>query len=156
MITRTQGAHPTKLAAERKVNPFAVYKTAASREQARTQREKRAPFTRPDWKRPSQVTGEHTFLNKAGIRQTEKFRGHWLAVMQGYRDAAFIAMHPGGDGVDLKKYDRYKIKSVSGERVYPETDAKKLRRYWDGLSERQRNEFEREMYYLKEKMAAAA
>jgi hypothetical protein len=42
-----------------------------------------------------------------------------------------------------------KIKTVDGVRVFPETDGKKLRAYWDRLSERQRNDFEKEIYYLK-------
>jgi hypothetical protein len=51
-----------------------------------------------------------------------------------------------GDGSVLKKYDRMDIRDVNGVRVRPETNVTKLRRWWDGLSVRQRNAFESELY----------
>jgi hypothetical protein len=97
-------------------------------------------------------------LNKAGIEQRATFNGHNLAIVQTYRedvhgriDVHGITTIPGaletGDGSALKKYDRIKIYDVNGGRVFPETDIKKLQRWWNGKSTRQRNEFEKELFY---------
>jgi hypothetical protein len=48
-----------------------------------------------------------------------------------------------------------KIHDVDGNRVYPETDIKKLQAWWNRKSVRARNLFERDLFQSKELEAAA-
>jgi hypothetical protein len=158
-VKRTKGAHPSKLSAARKAGTLG-YKSAATEAQATKQRATHRLFSRKfQWLRTT-APATHPFLNKAGIEQSASFRGRDLAIMQGYRDDVCGRIgrygetkEPGalqsGDGSALKKYDHIKIYDVDGNRVRPETDVNKLRQWWDRKSVRQRNEFERELFYSK-------
>jgi hypothetical protein len=85
-IRLTKGAHPSKLAAERKAGQRG-YVSAASEAQARAQIATRARFSRVGtWLHPNEVTGRHPFLNTSGAEQSATFKGRPLAVMQTYRE----------------------------------------------------------------------
>jgi hypothetical protein len=60
-----------------------------------------------------------------------------------------------GDGSALAKYRRLKIYDVNGNRVYPETDVKKLQAWWNRKSVRARNRFESELFYNNRRAEAA-
>jgi hypothetical protein len=157
-----EGIGHTLAAAQRKAG-IRGYKTAASRAKAREQIRTRRRFKR-DWSDPNDVSGTHPFLNKAGDEQTATFKGRDLVIMQEYRtdwygrlDNYGIKTRHGaidtGDGFALRKYDRIKIFDVDGKRVRPDTDVRKLQRWWNGKSARQRNNFERELFYLRDRTA---
>jgi hypothetical protein len=161
-IKRVSGLHPTKLSEARKAG-LRGYKSAASEQQAKTQSETR----KGKWVRPEQVHGTHPFLNKAGGEQRASLNSRNLAITQTYRedvhgrvDRYGVTTRPGaletGDDSALKKYDRTRIYDVDGNRIYPETNVNKLRRWWNGKSIRQRNDFERELFYLTQQRRQAA
>lgn len=166
-VKRTKGAHPSKLSAARKAGALG-YKSAASQAQAREQVDTRRRFSRKGkWLHPEQVHGTHPFLNKAGVEQRAALNSRNLAIMQTYRedvhgriDQYGVTTRPGaletGDGSALKKYDRIKIYDADGNRIYPETNINKLRRWWNGKSIRQRNDVERELFYLTQQRRQAA
>jgi hypothetical protein len=166
-VRLTKGAHPTKLSAERKAGTR-PYVSAATEAQARKQIETRARFSRVGkWTRPNELRGRHPFLNTSGAEQSAIFKGRDLAVMQTYRDDVYGRYDiegnltvPGalqtGDGSQLTKYRRLKIHDVDGNRVYPETDVKKLQAWWNRKSVRARNRFESELFYNNRARAEAA
>jgi hypothetical protein len=59
-----------------------------------------------------------------------------------------------GDGSALAKYDHIAVYDVDGNQVHFETDVEKLRAWWFGMSQRQRNAFEQELFYLRLREAA--
>jgi hypothetical protein len=164
-VRLTKGAHPSKLAAERKAGTRG-YVSAATEAQAKAQIETRARFSRVGkWLHPNEVTGRHPFLNMSGVEQAAIFKGRPLAIMQTYRDDVHGRYDidgnltaPGalqtGDGSQLAKYRRMKIYDVNGNRVYPETDVKKLQACWNRKSVRARNQFEKELFQSGEAEAA--
>jgi hypothetical protein len=160
------GAHPSKVSAAHKAGSR-KYKSAATEAQARKQITTHARFSRVGkWLHPNEVTGRHPFLNTSGVEQSATFKGRPLAIMQAYREDAHgrydregVLLIPGalqtGDGRELAKYRRMKIHDVDGNRVYPETDIKKLQAWWNRKSVRARNLFERDLFQSKELEAAA-
>jgi hypothetical protein len=160
------GAHPTKLSALLKAGKRR-YKTTASEAQAQAQIKTRARLSRVGkWLHPNEVKGRHPFLNTAGVEQSAKFKGRDLAVMQTYRedvhgryDREDTLIVPGalqtGDGSELAKYKRMKIYDADGNRVFPETDIKKLQAWWNRKTVRARNRFEADLFQSGELEAAA-
>jgi hypothetical protein len=153
------GLHPTALAKAHKAGR--PYKGGAAAEaQAKAQIETRGRISRKGkWLHSDQVTGRHPFLNTSGVEQSAIFKGpRDLAIMQMYRedvhgryDREGKLIVPGalqtGDGSKLAKYKRMKNYDIDGNRVYPETDIKKLQAWWNHKSTRARNRFESELFY---------
>jgi hypothetical protein len=136
MIARTQGAHPSKLAAERKAG-FRVYKSAASEQQAKTQidtrRKRREQFELDQYHRvPSNPI---PYQNTDGEIAYDYSAGKYLMIMHLYRDAYEHALYT-GDASGLRKFKHKIIITYSGPslpnyhnkgvRVYPETNLKKI------------------------------
>jgi hypothetical protein len=156
-IKRTKGAHPKKLAAGRAAGVY-PYKSAVSEAQAAKQIKTRSRLSRVGtWLHPEQVHGTHIFLSKDGTEQRRELNGRPLAIMQTYREDVHGRFDKGGkqviagglqtgDGSALKKYDRMVIRDVNGNHIRPETNIKKLRRWWDSKTVRQRNRFEEELF----------
>jgi hypothetical protein len=178
-IRLTKGAHPTKIAAEHRAG-VRRYASAASEAQAKAQiatrkknraaireRNNKRPFSLSDrrlkrWRGFRNETAVHLFLNKQGATDSREFKGRNLAIAQNYRhdwygtdDDESGAVFT-GDGSALAKYDHIKVFDIDGNEVHFETDIEKLRAWWFGMSRRQRNEFERELFYLKDRRAEAA
>jgi hypothetical protein len=168
--TRVLGKHPNKLAELRKEGKLGYGREGKLGTSERTIPKAvetlRRFSRRGTWRHPNEVTGTHPFLSKEGAEQRAAFKGRDLAVMQTYRedvhgryDAKREQTLPGalqtGYGGDLAKYDRMKIYDIGGNRVYPETDVKKLRRWWNGKSVRARNNFESELFYTANRAEAA-
>lgn len=181
-ITRKYGAGPKELAAERKTETRG-YLTEATRKQAEAQRETRSkretqkknraaavrrqktkPFSQTDrrlnrWRGFRDETAVHLFLSKDGDTESREFKGRNLAIAQNYRDDWYgpDENHTGavftGDGSALAKYDLIPVYDVDGGEVHFETDVEKLRAWWFGMDRRQREEFEKELFYLKDKAA---
>jgi hypothetical protein len=151
------GLHPSKVSAEHKAGKRR-YASIATEAQARKQITTRARFSRVGtWLHPNEVRGRHPFLNTSGVEQAAIFRGRPLAVMQTYRDDVHGRYNrygeltvPGalqtGNGSQLVKYRRMKIYDENGNRVYPETDVKKLQAWWNRKSVRARNQFEKDLF----------
>jgi hypothetical protein len=142
-IRRVFGLHPTKLAAERKAGRLGYGPKAEERAISKSVETRRRLSRKGVWLHPDEVRGRHVFLNKAGVEQRATTKGRDLAIMQTFRedvhgrfDVEGNQTVPGalqtGDGSALTKYDRMKIYDVDGNRIYPETNIKKLRRWRDG------------------------
>jgi hypothetical protein len=155
---RVLGLHPEKLAKERKAGRLGYGPKLEERVIPKSVITRRR-FSRDHWSNPNDVYGRHPFLSKDGFEYVRPFNGRPLAFMQTYRtdwygrlDDYGVKVRLGaidtGDGSALKKYDRLKIYDADGNRVHPETDVKKLQRWWNGKSARQRENFEKELFYL--------
>jgi hypothetical protein len=174
------GLHPSKVSAEHKAGKR-HYASAASEAQAKAQiatrkkhhhavieRRNKKPFRLFDkrlnrWRGFRNETAVHVFLNKEGATDSREFKGRNLAIAQNYRAdwygsenvQTLAGGHGGavftGDGSALEKYDHIAVYDVDGDQVHFETDVEKLRAWWLGMSRRQRNEFEKELFYLKER-----
>jgi hypothetical protein len=155
---RIFGLHPEKLAKERKAGRLGYGPKLEERAIPKSVTTRRRFSRKGKWLHPEEVTGRHIFLNKDGDEQHATFCAHNLAIMQTLREDIYgrIDVHgiitiPGaletGDGSALKKYDRIKIYDVDDVQVFPETDIQKLLRWWNGKTVRQRNAFERELFY---------
>jgi hypothetical protein len=152
-IKRKYGATPEQIAIEHKIGARS-YATPKSQKQAAKTRATRK-FTKRFKRAPVEGSHEHTFLDKFGGWTTASFSGGNLIAMQNYRSDWQHALAT-GDGNFLKRYDDMEIFDDIGNRVFPETDIKNIREFLAGLSIRQRNRFEAEVNYLKERPRLAA
>jgi hypothetical protein len=113
------------------------------------------------WRGFRNETAVHVFLNKAGVTDRREFKGRNLAIAQVYRvdwygpdeDTKTGAVFT-GDGSALAKYDHIVVRDIDGNDVHFETDVEKLQTWWHGMSRRQRNAFEAELFYLRLREAA--
>jgi hypothetical protein len=156
-VRLTKGAHPTKLAAEHKAGARA-YVSAAAEAQAAKQikyrQARREQFGAPQYH--GVPTHSIAYLNTAGHIAHDYFSGKNLMTMHLYRDAYDRAIYT-GDGSELAKFRDRVIVTYRGPGlpnyhnkgaiVFPETNLKKILKHRDGMTARQRLQFDADRNY---------
>ena len=164
MYRRVYGAHPTRLAAERKAGAR-TYKSAAAEAQAKGQITKRAKKKEQLAKPPYNRAPTHAivYINTAGVVAYDYFWKENLRRMHEYRDAVASAKYL-GDGRGLYKFKHMIIMTYDGPelrgydnkgvRIYPETSLRKILKVEAAMAGMQRAQYEADINYRHVKAAA--
>lgn len=164
-VSAASEAQAAKQIATRKSPGF--IKLLKARTARRREERNKKPFSPFDrrlnrWRGFRNETAVYVYLNKEGATGRREFKGRNLAIAQNYRhdwygDPDFLGIDGNprgavftGDGSALVKYDHIVVRDTDGDEVHFETDVEKLRAWWFGMSQRQRNAFGAELFYLRE------